>query len=86
MEFEKQRQADEAEVKQFKEGIVRMMSNLMVYKVKQDYMDNKQMFDNHSYDIHDHQNEQEDQVFDSEDEDKESTKEESAAKFPFFWQ
>ncbi len=54
MEFEKQRQADEAEVKLFKEGIVRMMSNLMVYKVKQDYIDNKQMFDNHSYDIHDH--------------------------------
>ena len=69
MEFEKQRQNDEAEVKLFKEGIVRMMSNLMVYKVKQDYIDNKQMFDNHSYDIHEHQNEQEDAVDEASDSD-----------------
>ena len=48
MEFEKMRVAQtEAEVNNFKEGIVRMMSNLTIHTVKEQYMANKEMFDNH---------------------------------------
>ena len=85
------RSAEEAEIRLFKEGIVRMLSNLMVYKVKSQYLDNKEMFDNHAYSVHDQStNEAEaeiveqDDLTDSEEESKEETKEESAAKFPFF--
>ena len=92
LEFEKMRVAQtEDEVKSFKEGIVRMLSNLTLMQVKQQYLDNKEMFDNHAYSIHDHSSDDEADVVsrqgrggDDEGEDKEQTKEESAAKFPFF--
>ena len=48
MEFERMRIAQsEAEVDHFKQGIVRMLSNLALMQVKQQYLDNKEMFDNH---------------------------------------
>ena len=43
----------DTEVNVFKEGIVRLLSNFMVYVVKTQYLDNKDMFDNNSYSIHD---------------------------------
>ena len=47
----------EAEVNNFKEGIVRMMSNLTIDTVKEQYMANKDMFDNHQYSVHDYSDE-----------------------------
>ena len=77
----------EAEVEQFKDGIVRFMSNFSIYMVKQQYLDNKEMFDNHAYNIHDHDEDAEEveaSPVDDDDDRKENTKEEDAAKFPFF--
>lgn len=75
----------EAEVEKFKEGIVRMLSNFTLYQVKQQYMENKEMFDNHQYSVHDKTDDEAEVVEPvREEEEKESTKEESAAKFPFF--
>ena len=42
----------ETEVDKFKEDIVRMLSNFTVYHVKQTYMENKELFDNRAYNIH----------------------------------
>lgn len=69
-----------------------MLSNLMVYKVKNQYLDNKDMFDNHAYNVHEPSPKEandveQDDLTDSEEEEEESkemTKEEAAAKFPFF--
>ena len=55
IEFERMRVAQtEDEVRVFKEGIVRMLSNLTLMQVKKQYLDNKEMFDNHAYSVHDH--------------------------------
>ena len=66
-----------------------MLSNLMVYKVKNQYLDNKDMFDNQAYNIHEQSPKEadeveEDDLTDSEEESKEQTNEEAAAKFPYF--
>ena len=90
----------EAEVNHFKDGIVRIMSNLSIYTVKQQYMENKEMWDNQPYSIHEHGQDdaaegglaESDPLVESlphreedESEAEEATKEESASKFPFFW-
>ena len=31
-----------------------MLSNLTLMQVKKQYLDNKEMFDNHAYSVHDH--------------------------------
>lgn len=80
----------EAEVAEFREGIIRFMSNFAVFNVKQQYLDNKEMFDNHSYNIHDHADETDDEVEatpvrdEDKEQKKETTKEEDAANFPFY--
>ena len=46
------------------------------------------MFDNHAYNIHDHDEDAEEveaSPVDDDDDRKENTKEDDAAKFPFFW-
>ena len=75
----------EAEVEKFKEGIVRTLSNFTLYQVKQQYMENKELFDNHQYNIHDHSEGEEAEIV-KEEEGEELSKEESAAKFPFYWE
>ena len=72
----------EAEVTKFKEGIVRLLSNFTLYKVKQDYQDNKEFFDNQAatYNIHDHKDESEEPLEGEDDQ----TVAEAAAKFPLF--
>ena len=45
-EFEKQREAQtEAEVKKFREGIIRLMSNLQVYEIQRRYKEDPAYFD-----------------------------------------
>ena len=93
----------ETEVREFKDGIIRFMSNFALMSVKQSYMDNKDMFDSGNYSIHDHGEdpnaegglsesypviegiiESDKEQSEAEEEDT-MTKEESAAKFPFYW-
>ena len=72
----------EAEVNEFKEGIVRILSNFTLYKVKQDYIDNKELFDAQAanYNIHDHGDELEEPLEGEDDEDVRD----AASKFPLF--
>ena len=72
----------EAEVTEFKEGIVRLLSNFTLYKVKQDYEENKEMFDSKAatYNIHEHNDEVEEPLEGEDDE----TVAEAAKKFPLF--
>lgn len=37
----------------FKESIVRLLSNFTIHTVKTQYVENKEMYDNHAYSVHD---------------------------------
>ena len=64
----------QAEVDEFKDGIVRILSNLTLMQVKQQYLDNKEMFDNHQYSVHDASDGEEAELVNDDNESEENEK------------